>query len=178
VLASTGSERIPAHGTGLVFFQLSAAGGRMLAHAKSHRLPVTVTVKDSSGVWSSRSINLVAYSSSGAGPQRSLSPSPALAMTGTSDFVNSHGIGGILTACRSAVSPCAVRATLSAGSTVIARTGNEIVGAGDLGYVIFSLTGAGRSLLAHAPGNQLGVQATLSVGGQTATGHLALIGFS
>jgi hypothetical protein len=178
VLASTGSERVPAHGTGIVFFHLSAAGGSMLAHAKSHRLPVTVTVKDSSGVWSSRGVNLVAYSSRGRGPQRSLAPSPALAMAGTSEFVNSHGIGGILTACRSTVSPCAVRATLSVGKTVIARTGNEIVGAGDLGYVIFSLTGTGRSLLAHAGGNQLGIEASLTAGGHTATGRLALIGFS
>jgi hypothetical protein len=178
VLASTGSERVPAHGTAIVFFHLSAAGGSMLAHAKSHRVPVTVTVKDSSGVWSRRSMSLVAYASRGRGPQRSLSPSPALALTGTSDFVNSHGIGGVLTACRAAVSPCAVRATLSVGKTVIARTGNEIVGAGDLGYVIFSLTGTGRSLLAHASGNQLGVQASLTAGRQTATGHLALVGFS
>jgi hypothetical protein len=123
-------------------------------------------------------MSLVAYASRGRGPQRSLSPSPALALTGTSDFANSHGIGGVLTACRSAVSPCAVRATLSVGKTVIARTGNEIVGAGDLGYVIFSLTGTGRSLLAHASGNQLGVQASLTAGRQTATGHLALVGFS
>jgi hypothetical protein len=178
VLASTGSERIPAGGTGIVYFHLSAAGGKMLARAKSHRLPVTVTVKDGSGVWSSRSVNLVAYSSRGRGPQRSVSPSPALSLTGTSDFVNSHGIGGILAACHQAVSPCSVRATLSAGSTVVARTGTENIGAGDLAYVIFSLTSAGRSLLAHASGNQLGVQASLSAGTQTATGHLALIGFS
>jgi hypothetical protein len=178
VLAATGSERVAAGGTGLVYFHLSSTGGKLLARAKSHRLPVTITVKDSSGVWSSRSVNLVAYSSSGRGPQRGVSPSPGLSLTGTSDFVNSHGIGGLLTACRSAVSPCSVRATLSVGSTVIAHTGNEAVGAGDLGYVLFSLTATGRSLLAHAAGNQLGVTATLTSGKQTATGHLALIGFS
>jgi hypothetical protein len=178
VLASTGSERISAGGTGIVYFHLSATAGKALAHAKSHRLPVTVTVKDSSGVWSSRSVNLVAYSSRGRGPQRSVSSSPALSLTGTTDFVNTHGIGGILAACHQPVSPCSVRANLSVGSTVIARTGAENIGAGDLSYVIFSLTSAGRSLLAHASGNQLGVQASLTSGAQTATAHLALIGFS
>lgn len=178
VLASTGVERVSSTSTGIVYFHLSKAGGSLLGHAKSHRLPVTVEVKDSSGVWSSRSIDLVAYSSSGRGPRRSVSPSPALALTGTSDFVNSHGIGGILTACRSAIRPCSVRATLSVGGTVIARTGNESVGAGDLGYVIFSLTPSGRSLLAHAAGNQLGATVQLSNGRESATGQLALIGFS
>ncbi len=105
-------------------------------------------------------------------------PRRPLSLAGTSDFVNSHGIGGILTACHQAVAPCSVRATMSVGSTVIARTGNENIGAGDLGYVIFSLTSAGRSLLAHAAGNQLGALVSITAGAQTASGHLALIGFS
>jgi Arylsulfotransferase (ASST) len=178
VLASTGAERIAAGETGLVYFRLSGAAQSMLDHAKSNRLPVTVKVRDASGVWSSASMNLVGYSTTGSGPHRSLTASSLLSLVGTSDFVNSHGIGGILAACHSTVAPCSVRVSISVGRTVIATTGPERLGAGELGYVIFSLTAAGRSMLAHAPGNQLGAQASLTGGGQTATGQLALVSFS
>jgi hypothetical protein len=178
VLSRTGSEPVPARGTGVVYFHLSAAAGRMLARAKNHRLSVTATVKDSSGVWGSRSINLVPYSTAGGGPRRSLSLSSSLSLVGTSDFVNSHGTGGLLTACHSALTPCSVSATITAGGTVIARAGKQTVGAGDLGYVIFVLTSAGRTMLSHAPGNQLGAQVTVASGSQTAGGQIALIGFS
>ncbi|HLY49325.1 MAG TPA: arylsulfotransferase family protein [Solirubrobacteraceae bacterium] len=178
VLAATGTERMGAGATGLVYFQLSGAGRAMLSRARSHRLPVTVRVTDSSGVWSSRSINLVAFSTRGSGPRRSASGSPALSLVGSTDFVNSHGVGGILAACHSPVVPCAVNLTVSAGSTVIGRTGREFIGAGDLGYVIFSLTSTGRSMLSHASGNQLGVQVKLTSGSQSASGQLALVGFS
>jgi len=178
VLASTGSERIASGGTGLVYFRLSGAGRAMLAKSKSHQLAAVVKVKDSSGVWSSRSVNLVAFSTSGSGPRRSLSSSRSLSFVGTTDFVNSSGVGGILAACHATVVPCAVNATISAGSTVIARTGREFIGAGDLGYVFFSLSSAGRSLLAHAGGNQLGVQVKLTSGSQSASGQLALVRFS
>jgi hypothetical protein len=120
----------------------------------------------------------VAFSTRGSGPARSVSAAPALALVGTTDFVNSRGVGGILAACHSPVVPCAVNLTVSSGTTVIARTGREFIGAGDLGYVIFSLTSAGRSMLAHAAGNQLGVQVKLTSGNQSATGRLALVGFS
>jgi hypothetical protein len=178
VVATTGSERIGSGATGIVYFQLTGAGRSMLARARSHRLAVTARVSDSSGVWSSRSINLVAFSTQGSGPGRSVSASPALSLVGTTDFVNSHGVGGVLAACHSPVVPCSVNLSVSAGTTVIARTGREFIGARDLGYVIFSLTSAGRSMLAHAAGNQLGVQVKLTSGNQSATGRLALVGFS
>jgi hypothetical protein len=178
VLASTGTERIAAGETGLVYFRLSGAAQSMLDHAKSNRLPVSVKTRDASGVWSSASMNLVGYSTTGSGPHRSLTASSLLSLVGTSDFVNSHGIGGILAACHSSVAPCSVQVSISVGRTVIATTGPERLGAGELGYVIFSLTAAGRSMLAHAPGNQLGAQVSLTGGGQTATGQLALVSFS
>jgi hypothetical protein len=178
VLASTGTEHVPAGKTGDVYFRLSGAAGNMLGHARSNRLPVTVTVRDSSGIRSSKTIDLVGFSTSGAGPHRSLTASPLLSLQGTSDFVNSHGIGGILAACHSSLAPCSVRASISVGRTVIATTGPERLGAGDLGYVIFSLTATGRSMLAHASGNQLGAEVTLTDGSQTAGGQLALVGFS
>jgi hypothetical protein len=70
-----------------------------------------------------------------------------------------------------------VRTTLSVGRTVIATTGSELLGARDVGYLIFSLTASGRSMLAHAAGNQLGAAVTISDGGATARGQIALVGF-
>lgn len=178
LLARTGSERVNAGGTGIVYFRLSGGARSMLARASSHRVAVSVRVTDASGVWSRRVMNLVPFSTSGSGPRRSLSSSGLLSLAGTTDFVNSSGVGGILAACHAAVAPCALNATISAGSTVIARTGREFVGAGDLGYVFFSLSSAGRSLLARAGGNQLGVQVKLTDGSQSASGQLALVRFS
>jgi len=48
------------------------------------------------------------------------------------------------------------------GRTVIASTGRELIGADELGYLIFSLTPRGRTLLASARGNQLGAQVTIT----------------
>jgi hypothetical protein len=101
-----------------------------------------------------------------------------LSLLGTSDFVDPHGVGGILAACHSPISPCAVNLTISAGGSVIARTGREFIGAGDLGYVIFSMTPAGRSMLSHSRGNQLRTQVRLTSVGQTAGGQVALVRFS
>ena len=178
VLARTGPERIGTNSVGIVYFSLSGAARSALAHARGGRLGVHVTVADASHVQVSTPLTLVPFSTSGAGPSRRLSSSPALELVGATDFVNSSGgVGGILTACHTAVIPCHVSATVSAGGTVIARTGREWVGAGDLGYVIFSLTSSGRSMLTHARGNQLAAQVKLSSGSSSATGQIALVGF-
>jgi hypothetical protein len=46
-----------------------------------------------------------------------------------------------------------------------------------VGYLIFSLNSSGRSLLAHAHGNQLGAAVRISDGGATANGSVALVDF-
>jgi hypothetical protein len=97
---------------------------------------------------------------------------------GATDFVSSQGTGGILAGCQAPVSACQVTSTVSVGRTVIARTGREYLDAGDLGYLLFSLTPSGRSMLAHAPGNQLAAQVRITDGRATATGQIALVGFS
>jgi hypothetical protein len=178
VLARSGREPLASGGGGILYFRLSPAARGALARARGHRLPVQATIQDSSGARTSTALNLVPFATSGAGPHRSLSPSSTLQLVGTTDFVNSGGVGGVLARCQAAVSPCSAAATVSVGRTVIARTGREFLGAGDLGYVIFSLTPSGRSLLAHAPGNQLGAQVSISGGGATASGQIALVGFS
>jgi outer membrane protein assembly factor BamB len=178
VISRTGTETVPAGTDGIIYFGLSAAGRRAIAKARGGRLPVQVTIRDVSATQTVSSLNLVRYSTAGAGPRRSLSPSSSLALMGATEFVDSRGVGGILASCRSAHNPCAVTATVSVGRTVIARTGREFVGAGDQGYVIFSLTAAGRSMLARAPGNQLAAQVSLTDGSSSASGQVALVRFT
>jgi hypothetical protein len=97
---------------------------------------------------------------------------------GATDFVNRHGVGGVLARCNAAVIPCQSTSTVSVGRTVVAQTGPEYLGAGDLGYLIFTLTPSGRSMLARARGNQLGAEVRITSGADTTAGRVALVGFS
>jgi Arylsulfotransferase (ASST) len=176
VIASTGREQIPAQGGGLIYFTLTRSGRSMLAHAKGHRLLVHMTGQDISKLGFSRFITLVPFSTSGSAPARSASQAPSLQILGLTDFVSSGGVGGLLAECL-ASSPCHTKTTISVGHTVIASTGSELLGGHSVGYLIFSLTSAGRSMLAHAHGNQLGAGATISDGSASAHGQIALVGF-
>jgi Arylsulfotransferase (ASST) len=178
VIAHTHNEYIAGAGAGDVYFQLSDPGRSMLAHASGRRLPVRITVRGSSGKTAGATLDLVAFDASGAGPPRILSQSPRLRIVGASDYVSENGVGSILAQCAGST-PCHVRSTLSVGSTVIARTGSEFIGANELGYLSFTLTAAGRTAIAQSAkhGNQLGVQLALSDGTAKASGNLALIQF-
>ncbi len=177
VLARTGSEHMGSNGAGLLWFKLTSQGRTMLERARSRRLPVQVTARDASGAAATTTINLIPFFTSGRGPGRSARQASPLRIVGTTDFVSSAGVGGILAGCF-AVTPCFARTTLSVGRTVIARTGPEFLGGDELGYLIFSLTARGRTLLAHAGGNQLGARVSMTNGAPTATGQIALVGFS
>jgi Arylsulfotransferase (ASST) len=176
VIARTGSEQIPAEGGGLIYFTLSGTGRSLLAHARGHRLLVHMTGQDISKLSLSRFITLVAFSTRGAAPARGDSQSATLRILGLTDFVSSGGVGGLLAECLG-TTPCHVRTSLSVGGTTIGSTGTELIGARGVGYLIFSLNSSGRSLLAHAHGNQLGAAVTISDGGATAHGSVALVGF-
>jgi Arylsulfotransferase (ASST) len=176
VIARTGSEQIPANGGGIVYFTLSGAGRSMLAHARGHRLLVRLSGSASKTLTLNRYITLVPFSTSGATPAHSASQSSTLRILGLTDFVSSGATGGILAECL-ASTPCHTKTTVSVGDTVIASTGSELLGARDVGYLIFSLTSAGRSMLAHAHGNQLGASVTITDGGATAHGDISLVGF-
>lgn len=160
----------------LVDVRLSPAGRRELARAPHHRLVVRVMVRDSAGVQAVRDLVLIPYLTRGAGPTRDLAESPALRILGTTQFVSSSGIGGILAACYSAT-PCPVRATLSARGSQISTSQGHTLGVGEVGYVPFRLTSAGKSLLRSAPGNQLGATVRLTGAGQQASGRLALVAY-
>jgi hypothetical protein len=189
-IATTGPERIGANSTGLVFFKLTAKGRSLLNRARGHRLAVNVKVQDASGTKALVKLTLVPFTTAGRGPHRSVTQAPPLRIVGGTDFVSSRGVGGILASC-SSTTACSVTTVVSVGRTVIARTGPELIGGDEQGYLIFSLTPGGRSLLAKAQGNQLGVRVTISEatpstsqGGVSATpstitasATLALVGF-
>jgi hypothetical protein len=160
-IATTGRERIGANSTGLVFFKLTSKGRSLLNHARGHRLAVNVKVQDVTGTKALVKLSLVPFTTSGRGPRRSLTPAFPLRIVGGTDFVSSRGVGGILAACGSATT-CSVTTEVSVGRTVVARTGREFIGADELGYLIFSLTSRGRTLLANARGNQLGARVTIT----------------
>jgi Arylsulfotransferase (ASST) len=176
VLASTGKEGLGAGKSGVVYFQLSGAARRMLAHARGRRLNVTATVQDVGGPSVTAPLTLVPFSTSGSGPRRSVSQAKSFGFAGTSAFVSSAGFGGIPANCFTDAS-CQVRATVTVGRTTIAHTGQEFIGAHEFGYVNFQLTSQGESMLAHAAGHQLGAHVTITGGGQTSSADIALIPF-
>lgn len=177
VIARSGSEYIAKNSSGVLFFQLSPAGRRMLARARSRRLPVTLSEHDTSGTTATAHVTLVPFSTSGKGPRRSVSQSGSVRFLGLTDFVSASGVGGILAVCAQAT-PCHAITTISVGRTVIARTGGEFLGANEAGGLLFSLTSAGRSLLARARGNQLGAQVTITSGKASSSAQVALVHFS
>jgi Arylsulfotransferase (ASST) len=176
VLARTGSEQIPANAGGIIYFSLTSAGRSMLAHARGNRLLVRLTGQASKTLKLNRLITLVRFGTSGAAPARKASQSSTLRILGLTDFVSQGGTGGILAECL-ASTPCHTSTTLSVGNTVVAKTGSELLGARDVGYLIFSLTSAGKSMLEHARGNQLGAQVKISDGGASASASVSLVRF-
>jgi hypothetical protein len=158
-IATTSREGIAPNSTGLVFFKLTTTGRTLLNRA--HRLAVNVKVQDVTGTKALVKLALVPFTMSGRGPHRSATPAPPLRIVGATEFVSSRGTGGVLAACGSTAT-CSVTTVVSVGRTVIARTGRELIGADELGYLVFSLTARGRTLLAHARGNQLGARVTLT----------------
>ncbi len=168
-----------ARGTGaLLYFKLSATGVGDLAHGSSHRLPVTVTVHDStSNTGATRNVTLISYAVAGPSPGNSSSQSPTIQLLQRPGFVSSSsGMGQILAACYGSA-PCQVTGTVSANGLQIAQVASQQLGIDELGSVYFKLSPAGRTMLSHASGNQLPVQVSITDGADTATGNLALVGY-
>jgi hypothetical protein len=67
----------------------------------------------------------------------------------------------VLAACVSTTA-CRASTTIVARGKVIARTNPQLLGAGMVGYLHFSLTGPGHLLLAHTTSNQLPVSVQVS----------------
>jgi hypothetical protein len=177
VIASAGREFVAADSNGILYFKLSPAGRTMLARAPGHRLSVKLTARDLSGVTATTTLTLVRFQTSGRGPSRSLGEPGTLRIVGATDFVSSGWVGGVLAGC-SAGAPCEVTTTITVGRTTIARSGPQVLGANELGYLIVRLTPQGHAMLLHARGNQLGAHLTITDGSATANANIALVRFS
>ena len=158
--ATTQREFIPAGG-GLAYFKLSSTAQRALVKAHDHQMAVTVKVRSTSGSSATRKLTLSAFTTSNPSPARSAGQSSQIKLIGTTEFVSHGWVGGVLAECVG-ITPCQATTTLMAGRTTVARTKAQTVGAGELGYLSFSLTTAGHKLLARTVSNQLGVTATIS----------------
>jgi hypothetical protein len=176
-LARTGTETVSAGGTGLVFFKLTSAALRLLDRARGGRLGVQISVKDVSGRSASGSMSLIPFTTRGAAPSHSATPSAVIRSVGATDFVSARGYGGVLVDCAAAYT-CPVSATLTDGRTTIATTRPELINGRELGYVLFSPTSQGRQLLDRAPGNQLAASLVLKSGTSVARARITLAQFN
>ncbi len=158
--ATTNREFIPAGG-GLAYFTLTTAAQKALAKAHNRQLAVNVKVRSTSGPSATRKLTLSSFATANPSPARSAGQSSQLKLIGTTEFVSHGWVGGILVECVG-TTPCQATTTLTAGRTTVARTRPQILGAGELGYLSFSLTRAGHTLLAKTTSNQLGVAATIT----------------
>jgi hypothetical protein len=158
--ATTKREFIAAGG-GLAYFKLSATAQKALQHAHNHQLAVNVTVRSTTGAKATRKLTLSSFTTRNPSPARSGAQASQLKLIGTTEFVSHGWVGGILVACIGA-GPCQATITLMAGRTRVATTSLQTIGAGELGYVSFSLTSAGHRLLTKARTNQLGTTATVT----------------
>ncbi len=175
-LVKTGPEVIPMGG-GFVYYYLSRTGRTILNRAMPHRLHVQITVRDASGVSATRQLNLIRFATSGPNPAGAVAQSQALRIIGGTDFVSAGWTGGTLAACFAA-SPCNPSTTITAAGTVIAHTTSGFLGVNELGYLPFTLTPAGHTLLTRARGNQLPATVAITTGGTTATAQVALVTFN
>jgi len=177
------SPRLALHSgaDGSLGFSLNRIGiARLAAH---HNLHATATLTDVDGKHISAPLILTAYSTSGSSPVRSSDPISTLRVYGRTAFVVGR-VGGVLVAC-TGLAPCQATATISGpfGSR-LAQTGEQTLGANQLGYLYFTLSKQAAKLLDSTPGNQLPIQVTientvsaLSLGfgvTGTATGDIAL----
>jgi hypothetical protein len=176
-IARTAAETVAPDSGAIAYFRLSPAGRAMLAHAHANRMPVRITARNASGATATSVLDLIAFHTTGTGPHRSAANSSTLQIIGMTGFASPSGAGRILAGCMTATTPCHTAATLSVGKTVVARTGPEFLGANALGYLSFSLNPVGRSLLAHATGNQLAAQVTITDQSASATAYIALVAF-
>jgi hypothetical protein len=157
-VSNTGPESIAAGG-GIAHFKLTSYWHKLIAAHKP--LPVTIKIASTVAGQTSQAMKLVPYTTTGPRPVQSGTPSSQIRLVGGMEFVSHGWSGGVLAACVS-TAPCLASTTIAAGGKVIARTNPELLGAGMVGYLHFSLTRQGHVLLAHTTSNQLSVRVQVS----------------
>jgi hypothetical protein len=157
-VSSTGPESVAAGG-GIAHFKLSGYWHKLIASHKP--LPVTIKIASTLAGQTSQAMKLVPYTTSGPRPAQSGTPSSQIRLVGGFEFVSHGWSGGVLAACVS-TAPCRASTTISARGKVIARTNPQLLGAGMVGYLHFSLTRPGHLLLSATKSNQLSVRVQVS----------------
>ena len=167
-LASTRPQRVPAGG-GIVHFDLSRATHRLVVHAAHQLLPVTVTVRSTTGAKATRLVNLVPFTVAGRAPRRSVGAGAGVRILGETDFVSHGWSGGILASCAARI-PCSATPTVTAGGGhLVSISRPQALGAHEVGYLSFRMTSAGHAMLRAVKGNQLGARIAVTTA-PTATG--------
>jgi Domain of unknown function (DUF1906) len=157
-VSNTGPESIAAGG-GVAHFKLSGYWHKLIAGRNP--LPVTITIASTLAGQTAQAMKLAPYKTTGPRPAQSGTPSSQIRLVGGMEFVSHGWSGGVLAACVS-TAPCRASTTIVAGGKVIARTNPQLLGAGMVGYLHFTLTGPGHRLLAHTTSNQLSVRVQVS----------------
>ncbi len=174
MLSQVPHRRLASGRGALLAFTLSAAGRHQLRESGAKGLPVKVSVRSASGARASVHLTLFSFSTSGAGPRRSVTGSSKVQIVATTDFVSRSGQGAILAACYGPT-PCPINTSVSASGVPIATAKPQTLGADELGYLNIQLNAAGQTMLSHASGNQLAAQIRLSSGQDLASGQIALV---
>jgi hypothetical protein len=157
-VSHTGPESITAGG-GVAHFKLSSYWHKLIAGHKP--MPVTIKVASTLAGQTSQAMKLVPYTTTGPRPPQSGTPSAQIRLVGGMEFVSHGWSGGVLAACVS-TAPCRASTTIIAHGKVIAHSNPQLLGAGMVGYLHFSLTRQGHLLLAHTASNQLPVRVQVS----------------
>ena len=176
VVAHTGNESVRANTGATVFFSLSGTGRSLLARARGHQLDVNIQLRSTDGASTSANMTVASFGTSGRAPATSLKPASSIALLSRTAFINHAGVGSLFVSCPSS-SACHAVSTVTAGRTVLARTGAEVISGQDLGVVFFKLSGAALAQLNRTAGNQLPVQVTVANGSDVASGQITLTRF-
>jgi hypothetical protein len=193
LIGKTGADPVAAGTGGIAYFKPTAAGRSLLASAPGRRLAVTVTATDTGPLGSTggvgsvpgspttaapvhATVNLIPYATSGTSPAKSLVDVPALRILSATAYAYRDSVGGLLVDCIS-TAPCRTTLKLWHGHTTLATTGAQSLGAGEVGYLTFKLTSAGRSMLLSSQGNQIGAHVFIGDGAATASGVIGIVGY-
>ncbi len=106
------------------------------------------------------------------GISETIATPPHIAIYGHSVFVPPYGLAGVPVGCFIPTG-CAITTTITAGHTLIGKTGADPIGSFTGGIEYFKPTAAGRRLLVSAPGRRLAVTVTSS---DSATGSTGGVG--
>ncbi len=168
-LTHSAIQSVSKRGT-LVTLPLTARLSRMVTAAPGRRLPVSVTVTGSAGQRASRTLNLIPYRTSGPAPARRVVSSSTIHILGRTSFVSDGWVGGVLVVC-SASTPCTAGMRVTTpGGAVIATARTQTLGAGELGYLTFTMTNRGHALLQKSRGNQLGARVVVNASAPSSAG--------